>query len=147
MPSRQPLDGLNLTSLLNTMNTTESPPEIEGHWAISSDGENYGGSTFPTKEEAIAAGKDLYEGASFYLGQIRKPIPPEHFFSADIWLEHVSVQEDYSGEHAEDWDGSTKEEREELETEVRKVMAAWLDKYDLRPTFWNVDEKDKIGED
>jgi len=43
-----------------------------------------------------------------------------------------------SGDHAEDWDMSTKEQRAELEREVRSVMAAWLDRHNLRPTFFNV---------
>lgn len=42
--------------------------------------------------------------------------------------------------NADGWYRSTTAQREELEREVRAVMAAWLDRHDLRPKFWNADE-------
>lgn len=127
------------------LSVPEPKESIEGKWAISGDSENYGSTTFATRDEAVAEGMAIYPDG-FYLGRIVAPTQPEDRWSADDWLEHVSVQDDYSGEHAEDWDISTEEQREELETEVRKVMAAWLDRHGLRPDFWNVDEVEEIGE-
>jgi hypothetical protein len=73
-----------------------------------------------------------------------QPTQPEMLWFADDWLEHVSVQDEFGGEWAEDWDGSTEEQREELEKEVRDVMAKWLDRHDLRPTFFSVDEIEQV---
>ena len=115
-----------------------SSPSSCSAWCISSDGENYGHVTFPTKEDAIEEGEELYDGEPFHVGKLERPIQPEDFFDADDWLEHVSCQDDYAGEHCEDWDDSTPEQRVELTIEVRKVMAAWLDRHNLRPKFWNV---------
>lgn len=125
------------------MKTTNT--NLEEQWAISSDGENYSSISFPTKEEAIREGKALNGNDVFYVGQIVAPTAPEHYFHSEDWLEHVSVQEDYCGEHAEDWDMSTKEQRDELDEEVSKVMAAWLDRHDLRPKFWNIGESEEIS--
>lgn len=122
-----------------------SKDTVAGHWAISLNGENYGSVDFPTKEEAIAEGRALYPGETFYVGQIEAPTPPEDLWRAEDWLEHVSVQDAYCGEHAEDWDDSTEGQRKELEEEVSKVMAAWLDRHDLRPKFWNVVTEETIS--
>ena len=52
----------------------------------------------------------------------------------------MSCHHDYSGEYAEGWDVSTIEHREELEAEVRAVMAKWLDRHGLRPQFFVVQD-------
>lgn len=105
-------------------------------YAEKEDSERYQG-----KYESIAAavaaavGDDLDD---FYIGDCEAPPQPEDLWSAEDWLEHVDCYEDYSHEWAEDWDASTEQQKQELEAEVRKVMAAWLDRHDLRPKFWNV---------
>lgn len=91
---------------------------------------------FDTIEEATDEALDGHE--SGWVGEAVPPPQPETFWRADDWLEHVSVQDEYSGDWAEDWDESTKEQRAELEAEVQSVMAAWLDKHGLRPKFFNV---------
>jgi hypothetical protein len=121
-------------------NQQQKPPS----WAISSDGENYGYTTFPTEDAAIAEGVEYYAGEPFYVGKLEEPPQPEEFFDCADWLECVSCQDDYAGEHAEDWDDSTKEQRDELNEEVRKVLAAWLDRHNLRPTFFNVTHPKRI---
>lgn len=77
-------------------------------------------------------------GGHFWVGECVDPPQPETLWRAEDWLEHVSVQDGYSGDWADGWDGSTKEQRKELEVEVQKVMAAWLDRHKLRPQFWNI---------
>ena len=114
----------------------------KSEWAISSDGEHYSAMGFPTRDEAIAEGREFYKGEEFYVGFSERPVQPEDLFSAEEWLniEH----EDYLGEYADGWDLSTKLQREELEKNVREVMAAWLDKYGLRPNFFVVTNPEKI---
>ena len=113
-----------------------------GKWCYSFDGELYDSEEFNTAEDVVAgvlAECDLLDGESFSIGQCSPPIQPEDMWDAADWLEHVSVQDDYSGDWAEDWDRSTKEQREELEAEVRTVLAAWLDRHKLRPTHFTID--------
>lgn len=93
---------------------------------------------FATIEDALDAAEDEGHEEVVWVGECKPPTQPEVWWNAEDWLEHVSCQDEYGGEHAEDWDGSTKEQREELETEVRKVMAMWLDRHKLRPSFWNI---------
>lgn len=116
-------------------------------WAVSSDGERFGHEDFASREEAIREGVIAYGGQSFYVGRIERPTQPEEWFEAEDWLELVSGQDEYAGDHAEDWDNSTPEQRAELTEEIRKVMAAWLDRHRLRPTFWNVANPELIVPD
>jgi hypothetical protein len=107
-------------------------------FVISSDEEMFGSTFFESKEIAIEEGKIEYEGESFWVGEAVSPTKPESIFSVDDWLEGVSCHTDYDVEWAEGWDTSTKEQRKELESEVQSIMGKWLDKHDLRPSFFNV---------
>ena len=107
-------------------------------FAYSTDGESYSGS-FETAAEALSeasAGRE--DGYILYVGRCVDPARPEDLWNAEDWLEHVSVQDDYSCDWADDWDRSTKGQRSELEVSVRKVMSDWLDAHGLRPRFYNV---------
>lgn len=131
------------------MNPETTPPASSdappcSAWSISGDGENYGYHQFETREEAIAEGRSLYAGSHFFVGQCERPTSPEEYFEAGDWLETVSCQFEYCGEHAEDWDMSSKEQREELNAEVRKVMSDWLTRHSLRPSFWNIVNPERI---
>jgi hypothetical protein len=108
-------------------------------FAISSNEEIYYGS-YGTIEEAIDDAVNSHEYTVFWVGRCVPATQPEEWWNAEDWLEHVSCQDDYSSEWAEDWDDSTKEQRAELEGAVRKVMADWLDKHNLRPKFYNIVE-------
>jgi hypothetical protein len=110
---------------------------LVGKWSISTNGENYQ-HEFDTLENAIAEGTCY--GGRFYVGQCVAPVPPETLFdhwSVDQWIEQVREHDDYSGEWAADALAVTKEQQEELAAEIRPVIAAWLDRHKLRPTFWH----------
>lgn len=121
--------------------------KYEHGWVTSANDEYYWSDIYGTKEEAIAAGRDEYNGEVFYVGEVSLPADPECFFGAEDWLERVSEQDDYRGEHAEDWDMSTREQRAELTEEVQAVMGRWLDRHGLRPTFWNVENSERVEVD
>ena len=112
-------------------------------WAFSQSDEVFY-SYAESREEAIKLGTIEYGGESFFVGRCAEPIQPENIFSVDQWLEQVDENEDYMGEHAEDWEQSTYLQRRELEDEVRKVMAEWLDRHNLRPEFFNIDMVEEI---
>lgn len=114
------------------------PPLGSAGWATSLDGERYDHPFYASRDKAIAGGTAEYNGEAFWIGLVFAPENAENFFDAEDWLENVACQDDYSGDHAEGWDMSTKEQRAELEKEVRAVMAAWLERHKLRPTFFNV---------
>lgn len=107
-------------------------------YSYSTDEEKYHGE-FDRENEAIQEGAEMAGvGGAFWIGENTPPEPPENRFDAADWLEEVSCRDDYSGEWAEDWDRSTKEQRTELEDQVRAVMSLWLDRHELRPTFFNI---------
>ena len=109
---------------------------MEGTWSLSQNGETYFG-RFETKQAAIDEGHA--DGKyPFWVGECEPPSQPETFWHAEDWIEHVCCQDEYNTEWAEDWDKSTREQREELEGEVRALMADWLDHYNLRPRHFNI---------
>jgi hypothetical protein len=86
--------------------------------------------------EAIAEASGHSE---FWVGENRPPTPAEECWDIDDWLERVACHEDYDAEWVDGWDHFTKEERQELEKEVRKVLGEWLNRRDRRPNFWLVE--------
>ena len=122
-----------------------SEQEKQVRYAYSTDGENYGYADFEHVEAACKeAAVEVGAGGTFWVGELCSPTQPEDWWCAEDWLEHVSCQDAYRGDHAEDWDTSSDAQRSELEEEVRKVMAAWLDRHDLRPAFFNIREPRKF---
>lgn len=116
---------------------------LDGKWSISTNEEEYHG-VFDSMEDAIAEGKASKYG-SFYVGQCVSPVQPEVLFTGDAvedWLErHVWSHDEYSHDWAEGHVCPTSDEMAELADEIRPLIAAWLDRCKLRPTFWNIDPK------
>jgi len=118
----------------------EPSAPVPERWAISIDGETFhtaeGATTYTA---ALASALADYPGAeSFFVGKEEPPTPPEEFFDCTDWLENVSCSDEYSGDYAEGWDMSSKEQQDELNAEVREVMAKWLSRHHLYPTFFTV---------
>lgn len=108
-------------------------------FSVSTDEESYSG-TFDSREAACDDAATLVGvGGSFWVGENVSPPLAEEMWKAEDWLEQVSCQDEYSHDCAADWDSSTKEQRTELEKEVRAVMAAWLGRHNLRPTFFLIE--------
>lgn len=92
---------------------------------------------FNTREEAAKeAFAEDPEINVCWTGENVTPIP-ENFINAQVLIENIQCQDEFSGEWAENWPDETKEQLEELEKEIQKVFAAWLDKHSLRPAFFN----------
>jgi hypothetical protein len=106
-------------------------------WSVSTDEEIYHGK-FASKEEAIAEGRSLNEGP-FWVGKCEEPTQPEEWWDAVDWIEHVRCQDEYSSDWADGAVPASKAQIEELEAEVRPILAAWLDRHGLRPTHFNID--------
>lgn len=113
---------------------------MAGKWAISTDQERYSGE-YDSKEDAISEARTYSN--TCWVGQCVAPTPPEDLFtgySVERWIE-VSVldHDDYSGEWAEGAVAATKEQRDELAAEIRPLIAAWLDRHQLRPMHFIID--------
>lgn len=132
-----------IQSLREKLSLASAKEEI---WYASSDGIYFGEGPHKSREEAIDAGKKRFSG-EFYIGRAVDPTQPEEFFEAGDWLDHVSGQDEYQGDHAEGWDMSTEADKEKLNIAVRKVMADWLDENSLRPAFYNITDDEKIEPD
>lgn len=105
-------------------------------FSYSFDEQEYNGA-FATREEAIAEA-EAEDNGIFWTGENVPATAPEDWWEAEDWLEHVSCQDEYNGDHADGWDHSSKSQRAELESLVRPILAAWLDRHSLRPKFFNV---------
>ena len=108
-------------------------------YAVSTDGEMYFGK-FETLEEAIESAKEHKE---FWVGEARKPRQPESFIDIDYLLDGLGDgDDDWCGDWSE-WDGPNREQADELEKEFKAVMSAWLDRHNLRPTWFCIDKSVK----
>lgn len=108
-----------------------------GKWGCTYDEELYHGS-FATPDEAAAQGATEH-GEAVTVGQYCNPLPPEKCIDASCLLEQVWQHDDYSGDWGEGEVSPTGEQVSELTAAVARVMAEWLDRHGLRPTFLLVD--------
>jgi len=108
-------------------------------YSYSTNEENYYGQ-FDTIEECIAEVIASYDDDQvFWVGENHPPTQPEELFDCEGWLDRISeCDEEYCNEWAQGWNRSTREHREELNELVKPILAAWLDRHDLRPKFWNI---------
>lgn len=114
-------------------------PKPKPKFAISTDEEYFYGE-YESIEDAVQEATHGHGYEVFFVGECIAPRQPEEYWDAEDWLEHVSCQDVYGSDCAEDWDDSSQEDREELEEEVRQVMAEWLDRKKLRPKFFVIDD-------
>lgn len=113
-------------------------------YSVSANEENYHG-PYSTLEEAVAVG--MVYGHKFYVGENRPPEKAETYWDSESFFEHVSEQDEYSLECAEDWDDSNKEQRAELDSLVRAVICEWFERHNLRPKFWHVENVKAFDKD
>lgn len=92
---------------------------------------------FSSEQEDLPRDKWLKLGC--WVGEIRKPICPSSFIHASNIIEHIQCQDEYSVDWAESWPGSSGEQEEELENELRQVFLAWMERHKLHPKFFMVD--------
>lgn len=101
---------------------------------------------FETKEDAIKAGKQEYEGG-FFVGKAKMVDTPVISGSCDI-LEVIQERVyDQVGEVAEDYLGAevTREQEKELEKEINDAILKWMKKYNHLPQFWTIDNIEEVS--
>lgn len=86
-----------------------------------------------SREEAIAAGRDFYEGATFWIVEGKYGTSDDYAqFAAEAAIDSIREQADNdAGEAAEDY-GPTTEAAKELDTLIRE----WARRH-MIPTFWS----------
>lgn len=112
-------------------------PKRPTRFAYSRNRELYYGD-FASREDAIAEIKSCEPDGTYWVGMCVEPSSPELFWHADDWLEHVSVQDEYSHDCADGWDQSSSKQREELEYLVQVIMRDWLVRNKLLPNFYTI---------
>ena len=114
-------------------------------WAFSSDGELYTDS-LDTKDDAIAEGKKAYPDKAFWVGKCEKPRAPSSFIDGQDIIEIILVQDEYGREFCGSWANDVfqasihKETGGELTRELSDVVRKWIQKHQLEPTFFTIDQ-------
>lgn len=115
--------------------------DLTGKWSLSLDEQHYQGE-FATADEAIAEGRQ-FDHEQFWVARIRQPATPESLFdewTIESWIERdVLEHDDYTCDEAEDAVDATEEQLTELVAEIRPLIAAWLDRHNLRPRHFCID--------
>ena len=106
-------------------------------WAYSTDEEIYHGDFKTAEDAADEAFSDYPEHNTMWVGEKYSPCA-ESYIDADLLIDHVACQDEYSLECAEDWPGASKEQLAELADIVRREFGAWLDRHGLRQRFFLV---------
>lgn len=116
-----------------TMTTEETLPTTMWGYAEHEDAECFVGQ-HKTREEAIAAGRENYQGAFWVASGTRQPAS-SYMPDVDYILEAMGERgADVAGDMAEDFPAITDDAKEELST----LLAAWADKH-VTVDFWEGD--------
>lgn len=129
---------------IDKLNPAKQLPQTR--YAYSLDEERYHGN-FASEADAFFEVTTEHPGCRFWIGECVPPTQPEDYWHTEDWLEHVSCQDSYSTEWSEGWDHSTPEQRAELESLIRPVLAEWLDRHGLRPTFFEIGDVTEYAAD
>lgn len=107
---------------------------IAGKWGYTRDGEMYTGA-FDTASDAAAAGGR--PGDSVEVGQYRDPVPFWDAVNVGAWhvIESAYDHDDWCGDWAADQIRPSREQREELERELRETIRKWCERHKLMPSF------------
>jgi hypothetical protein len=108
-------------------------------YSYSATEDNYTGE-FDSREEALEEAKAEYPDARFFWTGRNVPVDPLRYVHADWLIEHIINYEDFCIEQAEGWPDCTDEQKSELTAALKQVFSDWMDKHNLRPTFWLVED-------
>ena len=117
-------------------------------WAWSEHEDGYW-NVCDSREEAIEEGREVLGGGSFYIGRRSPPAQPEQILDLDMRdvLDRTADDcghEDWCIEGCE-WPLPSRELFHALNADVRNVLAAWLDKHDLRPKWFVIADAERIN--
>lgn len=123
-------------------------------WCYSFDDSNFLSGTFNTRKaaledaqkEGIARNND--EGNNnikcIYVAECKLAVNEELFPDAETIIEHMEcMAQDAGGEHGSDYPDVTKEQKEDLTSQLHKLLNEWCEKCDVTPSFYTVFESKK----
>lgn len=111
---------------------------MEGKYCYSFDEEYYQGDYFDTPERAAAEALATSDERVF-VGQVVEPPSPETYFDLDDFLEHVSCQDAYQIDAAEDWGSCSQKVQEQINATVQQTLRKCFEQHGLMPTFFLVE--------
>ena len=122
--------------------------QIMKKYVISSNNEDWNDECYNAREEAISDGIGGYMGCTFWIGEARQPTSPELFYHFSSVFDYLVFDEDYSIDAAVDYveklDKLKPEITDELEAKIQPIIKEWLEKHKLMPTFYVVENNEKI---
>lgn len=107
-------------------------------WSASAEGSFHG--EFNTITDALREGfGECPERQTIYVGQNRKPDPLDAINGEDL-INRIYDYEDFGIEEAADWPNYSPTQEADLTEMLRGAFKRWMDRYDLHPQFWIVEE-------
>lgn len=111
---------------------------MQPQYGYSFDEEHYHGK-FDSRDKAIAEARDSVDfNGTVFTGELVTP-SPEDFITGDVVIEHIACQDEFSGDWAEGWAEDATLYEKELTEMLQKTVAEWVGKYNIRPTFYNIE--------
>lgn len=125
------------------MNESVKIPEPET-WLVSTDDECWPlGDEYRTREAAIAGAAEELElkpGDRFFVGKRVPPTLTMRYLGERVIEDLGEVACEQCGDDlTEGWPGATHTQQDELSEELNRVVAAWLKRHDLEPSFFTLD--------
>lgn len=118
-----------------------------GAWVISSTGEYFDGNEYPTKEAAENAGAIEYAGDCFHIGEVESLM----FEKSDLRSISDEIQDmlcdslyNIVGDACAIWK-PTKKQCDDLDKMIADAIIDWVNKHNLHPKCFHVDNIEIIG--
>lgn len=125
--------------------------ELEGKWTTSTNGSEFDGQNYDTKEEAIESMRKMVdqgyygiikERGKFWVGQIYCYAPDQFFLAEDLIDGAWQRANDESGEYAEDYLADVTDEQKD---ELSQLILGWVEKHDLKPNFYGIKNSEEVA--
>lgn len=95
-------------------------------------------------KDNIASNNQVGDVLTIFIGE-NEDIPSASDFVPDVVELMGEAAGDEYGECAEDYVDCTKEQGEELQSAILKLVDEWADKHKLQPRFWNVGNTKEVA--
>ncbi len=139
------MDPANCTSVLTVTSAPATPPATPPAWHYSTNEERWNSTcTSATRGEAIAeANAALGVGVTFWTG-LADPVTADELACAVASVDFRDAMDnhlhDNLGPEVDYELDITQAHVDELELELRPVIGAWLERHDLVPNCWTIDQ-------
>lgn len=126
------------------MKDTQDQKEGKFSYTLQEDSEHYHGAYDTRELAAQAAFAEDPTATKAWVGQLRRPAPPESFINGADTIEAIATQDDYCGEFADDWPSCTQEQEDDLTQAMQDAVKAWVERHKLEPWHLIVDDIEEV---